>query len=87
MVRGSRITLVAGIVRDLLGGPSLLEAGLLSAAFRERLVNDLRSEPAIDWAVRMASRNRLMARENRGSCSNEAATPIRSRNDLLGDCF
>lgn len=47
-----RTNVVAGIVRDLLGGKTLDEAGLFSKLFRDRLIDDLRSEPEIRRAVR-----------------------------------
>jgi len=50
----ARPTVVAGIVRDLLGGMPLDEAGLFSKQFRDRIIKDLQSEPEIRAAVRHA---------------------------------
>lgn len=49
-----RSAVVAGIVRDLLGGKPLDETGLFSKGFRDRLIKDLQSEPEIRIAVRRA---------------------------------
>ncbi len=51
-------SVVAGIVRDLLGGKPLDEAGLFSKSFRDRLIEDLRSEPEIRRAVRQVETGR-----------------------------
>ncbi len=48
----SRQSVVAGIVRDLIGGPRLDENGLFSEGFRSRLIEDLVREPEIVRAVR-----------------------------------
>lgn len=50
-----RPAIVAGIVRDLLGGQQLDEAGLFSKTFRDRLISDLHREPEIRRAVRQAA--------------------------------
>lgn len=55
-----RPAVVAGIVRDLLGGKQLDEAGLFSKHFRDRLIGDLRSEPEIRRAVRQVEIQRVM---------------------------
>ena len=47
-----RERVVAGIVRELLDGPGLVEAGILTECFRNRLLTDLRNEPEIRQAVR-----------------------------------
>ncbi len=49
--------LVAGIVREVLGGRSLIEAQLLTCEFRERLLEDLHREPEFSSAVRAARRS------------------------------
>ena len=54
-----RPEIVAGIVRDLLGGKQLNEAELFSKHFRDRLIEDLRSEPDIRRAVRQIETNRV----------------------------
>ncbi|TWU10522.1 hypothetical protein [Allorhodopirellula heiligendammensis] len=53
-----RPDVVAGIVRDLLGGKPLDEAGLFSKLFRDRLIEDLRNEPEIRRAVRQVESGR-----------------------------
>ncbi|WP_144054861.1 hypothetical protein, partial [Rhodopirellula europaea] len=54
-----RQEVVAGIVRDLLGGKPLDEVGLFSKSFRDRLIDDLRSEPEIRRAVRQVESGRI----------------------------
>lgn len=54
----SRQSVVAGIVRDLLGGPKLHENALFSEGFRFRLIEDLRREPEIQRAVRSVQSRR-----------------------------
>lgn len=53
-----RQQVVAGIVRELLDGPSLVEAGLLTESFRNRLLGDLQREPDIRQAVRSVQTRR-----------------------------
>lgn len=53
-----RPAVVAGIVRDLLGGKPLDNAGLFSKTFRDRLIADLRNEPEIRRAVRQVETGR-----------------------------
>lgn len=53
-----RSAVVAGIVRDLLGGKPMDEAGLFSKSFRDRLIEDLRNEPEIRRAVRQVETGR-----------------------------
>ncbi|PAY16327.1 hypothetical protein CKO51_27120 [Rhodopirellula sp. SM50] len=53
-----RPAVVAGIVRDLLGGMPLDVAGLFSKSFRDRLIDDLRNEPEIRRAVRQVEAGR-----------------------------
>jgi len=54
-----RPAIVAGIVRDLLDGKPLDEAGLFSKHFRDRLMEDLRSEPDVRRAVRQVEKHRV----------------------------
>jgi hypothetical protein len=57
---------VAGIVRELLDGPSLVDAGLLTKCFRDRLLTDLRNEPEIRQAVRtVQTRSKTQGTRNR----------------------
>lgn len=59
--------LVAGIVRDLFNDNSYGKSGLLSSNFRNRLIDDLRNEPEILLAVRVAERNRKIDLRRNGS--------------------
>ncbi|MCD0458668.1 hypothetical protein LOC72_04210 [Roseiconus lacunae] len=59
-----RPAVVAGIVRDLLGGKPLDEAGLFSKSFRDRLIEDLRNEPEIRRAVRQVETGRKTKPKN-----------------------
>lgn len=61
-----RPSVVAGIVRDLLGGKRLDDAGLFSKSFRDRLIEDLRSEPEIRRAVRQVETGRKTKPRNQG---------------------
>ena len=54
----NRQSVVAGIVRDLLGGAKLHECGLFSEGFRTRLIEDFRHEPEIQSAVRSVQSRR-----------------------------
>ena len=75
---------VAGIVRDLLGGPNLNECGLFSQSFREKLIEDLRREPAIQRAVRNAKTNqdRKVKKSKKDSKTKVAETEL-----LFGEFF
>ncbi len=59
-----RPAVVAGIVRDLLGGKPLDDAGLFSKSFRNRLIEDLRNEPEIRRAVRQVETGRKTKSRN-----------------------
>lgn len=65
-----RSDVVAGIVRDLLGGKSLDEAGLFSKSLRDRLIEDLKNEPEIRCAVRQAETGRKTKPKNVDEKSN-----------------
>ena len=69
--------MVAGIVRELLDGPSLVEIGLLAESFRDRLMADLRKEPDIRQAVRSVktrSQTRGTRNRRRRKQANETET-------------
>jgi hypothetical protein len=81
----ARPNVVAGIVRDLLGGPKLNESGLFSETFRERLIEDLKREPEIQRAMRSvrSHREKEAAKKERKSASRK-----KEKSDLrLGDFF
>ncbi|MEO8498966.1 MAG: hypothetical protein ABI614_28210, partial [Planctomycetota bacterium] len=80
-----REQVVAGIVRELLDGPSLVEAGLLTEFFRDRLLSDLRNEPEIRQAVR-AVRTRSQTRGT-GSRRHREQTDAAEAFDLLYGSF
>ena len=68
-------TLVAGIVRDLLGGPSLVDAQILSQDFRDRLIEDLRSEPEFSAALRAALVQQIILARSKPSRSPSPTPP------------
>ena|GEM_PF-1903426 len=78
-----RPSTVAGIVRDLLGGTPLDEAGLFSKQFRDRLIMDLRSEPEICRAVRQVETARKTKPRNLDE-KGEATKPAEIR---IGEFF
>ncbi len=65
----TREDVVAGIVRDLLGGPTLAECGLFSDSCRDRLILDLKNERDIVSAIRstQAKRSRDATRVSKKS--------------------
>ncbi|EMI22348.1 hypothetical protein RMSM_00725 [Rhodopirellula maiorica SM1] len=73
-----RPAVVAGIVRDLLGGKPLDDAGLFSKSFRDRLIEDLRNEPEIRRAVRQVETGRKTKPRNLGE-KNETKNAVEVR--------
>lgn len=76
----ARENVVAGIVRDLLGGPKLNECGLFSDGFRERLIEDLKREPEILRAVRSVRSRRekeAAKKDKKGSSKKSEKSELR----------
>lgn len=78
-----RPDVVAGIVRDLLGGKPLDEAGLFSKLFRDRLINDLRNEPEIRRAVRQVESGRITKPKE----SSDDAARNQAQTERYGEFF
>ena len=81
----ARPNVVAGIVRDLLGGTKLNEGGLFSENFRERLIEDLKREPEIQRAmrsVRSHQENEAAKKERKSASRKNEKSDLR-----LGDFF
>ncbi len=69
----ARTDVVAGVLRDLLGGIKLSERGLFSEECRERLIEDLKREPEILQAVRSVRTRRDKEEAKSGKKSKKAA--------------
>lgn len=69
----ARTDVVAGVLRDLLGGVKLSERGLFSEECRDRLIEDLKREPEILQAVRSVRTRRDKEEAKSGKKSNKAA--------------
>jgi hypothetical protein len=68
-----RADVVAGILRDLLGGIKLSDRGLFSEKCRERLIEDLKREPEILQAVRSVRTRRVKEDAKSGKKLKQAA--------------
>ena len=81
----ARTDVVAGIVRDLLGGTKLSERGLFSEGCRERLIEDLKREPEIIQALRSVRTRREKEEAKKGK---KASLKKGAKSDLLfGEFF
>jgi hypothetical protein len=81
----ARTDVVAGVVRDLLGGTKLSERGLFSEGCRERLIEDLKREPEIIQAVRSVRTRREKEEAKKGK---KASLKKGAKSDLLfGEFF